>query len=149
MVLRNNVDDKTIINEPDVRIIFKGNQKSSFDLLSRNVFMMKYSKSRMSALFSQFIITTGLLIKFCSPFNDLVDSFRSFFHHDLHDMFIAKSIASDQCILNMFCETVIFHVIHHGHATLCIFSIGFISCGFGNDGYSLIGTSLRYFQCEG
>src|SRR5438045_7940228 len=111
MVLRNNVDDKTIINEPDVRIIFKGNQKSSFDLLSRNVFMMKYSKSRMSALFSQFIITTGLLIKFCSPFNYFIHPIWPFLYNNFHDMRIEQSITRNECVFDMLFKTVLFRII--------------------------------------
>src|SRR5207248_4083099 len=126
MMLSKNVDDKTIINELDVRVILKRSQKSSFNFLSRNVLMMKYSKSRVSAFFSQFIIATRLLVKFCSPFNYLIHPIRPFLYHNFHDMRIAQSITGNQCVFDMLFKTITFRIVDNSYSALCIFRIGLV-----------------------
>ena len=88
MVLRDNINDKTMLDDLNIFLFAYCIQQSSFHFPTGNIFMMQYSEFRMSAFTATFIITIFFFIKPCAPFNNFIYSFRAFFHNNLHHFFI-------------------------------------------------------------
>ena len=63
MVLRNQINNKTMFYDFNVRVTFDRINQGPFHFLTGNIFMMKYTELAMTALFAKFIIPIGFFIE--------------------------------------------------------------------------------------
>src|SRR5882757_264886 len=98
VVLRDQVQDEPMFDDGNIRLFAYCLQKGPLYLLPRNVLVMQDTKFRMAALSSQLELPTGILIKTGTPVDDLLDTFGTLFHDDLHCMRVAKPIPGYQGI---------------------------------------------------
>src|SRR5687768_14201517 len=135
MVLGDDINDKTMLNELNVLLFYYRIDQCTFHFFTGNILMMKDPEFRMASFFSSFIITIFFLVKPCSPVNDLLDPLWPFFDDDGHNLLIAKAVSRNQGIFNMLFKTILLQVVDDSNPTLCIFCIRFIGSSFCQDQY--------------
>ena len=146
MVLGDDIDDKAMMDEFNIRLTVHGFQQGSFHFFPGYILMMQDPELRVPPFFSTLIIPVFFLIKLRSPVNNFLYSFRPFLHHNFHHFFIADTVTGYQRVFNMFGITVILHIIHHRNTALRIFGICFIVQGLGHDQYFPLRKPVGHFQ---
>src|ERR1044072_8964403 len=115
MVLGDEVYNETMLNDLNIFLLLHITEQGPFHFSSGYILMMQYSEFAVPAFPSQLVVAIFFLIELRSPFDKLLNTIHTFFHYNLHHFFITKTITGDECIINMFFKTIIFHVEHSGN----------------------------------
>src|SRR5262245_3013949 len=144
MVLGDDIDNETVIDQFDVGTTLYGKEKSPFYFSPRNVFVMHNTKRGMTSFLAQFVVAVWFLVECGAPINDFVYPFRPLSHYNLHHVLVTQSITSNESIFNMLLKTVVLQIVYDCHATLSIFGVGFIGSRFCHHNYFLVRIFLRH-----
>src|SRR6476469_10141652 len=104
--------------------------------------MMQDAKLAVTTFFTQIIFTLFIFIKSCTPFNYFFYPIDTFTNNYFYYFRVAKPIACNQGILDMFLKTI-FIIIHYPcNSSLGILRVSFITFSFRDDRNYFVGEFL-------
>src|SRR5690606_1158223 len=106
MVFRNQIYRKMMRQQSYIRQLIGAFQKCALNLIARGVLMVYYPKLGMASFPTERQFAVGIGVKFSAPRHQFPQPFWAFFYDHFHYSFVAKSVARNQRILNVFLKGI-------------------------------------------
>ena len=103
-----------------------------------HIFVMDYPEFGVAAFFPERQFAVGRFVEAGAPFDELAHPFRAFLHHNLDDLFVAKAVAGNEGVFNMFFKAVVLQIIHYRHAALRVLRIRLVFACLSENGTTFL-----------
>ena len=102
MMLRNQVYPKKMLVNRDIWQLCDLGQQCPLHFPAREIFVVQNPVFRMSSFSAQIILFAPVFVKTGTPVNDFLHTRWPLFNYDTNDLLITQTIASVECICNVF-----------------------------------------------